>query len=74
MHKNNIFPACIDYVKCDNTKRPPVEKSHSRGTQEANNFVDKVSFLIQTNYLFHVQIAANEDTIEEHARTKLGHS
>ncbi len=49
-----------------------VLRSHSRGAQEANNFINKVSFLIQRNHLLHVQIVANEDTIKEHAKTKVG--
>jgi hypothetical protein len=71
---NNIFPACIDHVNYNDTTRPNVVQSHSRGAQEAND-VDKVSFVIQTNHLFHVQIVANEDTIKEHAKAnKLGRS
>jgi hypothetical protein len=42
MYKNNIFPARIDNVKYNFTRRPPVAiRSHSRGAQEANNVVNK---------------------------------
>jgi hypothetical protein len=45
MHKNNIFPACIDNVKYNETTRPPVVKKPQPGRPRSKQLCQQSKFL-----------------------------